>query len=84
MQCNAALKITGAIRGNSREKLYQELDIFFLFFFFNLLYIDSLTVNSCNDIRLVLSWNMIPPVKTTIKNPSLTIAKKIKLIMESS
>ena len=27
IQCNAALAITGAIRGTSRQKLYQELDI---------------------------------------------------------
>ena len=27
VQCNAALAITGAIRGTSREKLYQELGL---------------------------------------------------------
>ena len=27
MQYNAALAMTGAIRGTSREKLYQELDL---------------------------------------------------------
>ena len=26
-QCNAALAITGAIRGSYRKKLYQELDL---------------------------------------------------------
>ena len=26
-QCNAALGITGAIRGSYRKKLYQELDL---------------------------------------------------------
>ena len=30
VQCNAALAITGAIRGTSREKLYQELGLEYL------------------------------------------------------